>query len=417
MRQPKFSLKYFTLFMILPFTMLCLTQPLRVAGQIKNLSKLPNLSQDVEKAKKYPSIPMPDSYPKDLVQLFDEQVDARSYVVVDSQTNRILAQRQANVPYPIASMSKIIPTYLVFKAIDEGKLTLETEIEAPKEITDVLSNNYELSSANLIGGQKYSVKDLLYGVIMMSGNDATSVLMWHLYGSEQGGVEAIKDQLDEWGITDYRFFTNSGLPNSFLPEEWWAPGSSANDENQMSAQDVALVAQHVSEDYPEILQIASTIEYLFKADTEFEQVFYTTNLLLTGQSEERQGITGLKSGSTDAAGNNFVATGTEEGRELVTVAMGVFPNADGSVTTPYADINHLLNGLATHPDLYQDEKLPTNKKPSLAERQAEEASIQASINESIVEAAKKDETPGEEVKEFENRRDNPITDFLGQFFK
>ena len=143
MRPPKFSLKYFTLFMILPFTMLCLTQPLRVAGQIKNLSKLPNLSQDVEKAKKYPSIPMPDSYPKDLVQLFDEQVNARSYVVVDSQTNRILAQRQANVPYPIASMSKIIPTYLVFKAIEEGKLTLETEIEAPKEITDVLSNNYE----------------------------------------------------------------------------------------------------------------------------------------------------------------------------------------------------------------------------------------------------------------------------------
>lgn len=416
MRSTKSVLKFIVHVLVLAVMLLNFSQPLSVAGQIKTLSKLPNLSTDVEKAKKYPPIDMPESYPKDLIQLFEESVKARSFVVVDSQTHRILAQRQANVPYPIASMSKIIPTYLVLKAIDEGKISLNTEIEAPQEITDVLSNNFELSSAHLVGGQKYTVKDLLYGVIMMSGNDATSVLMWHLYGSEQGGVDAIKKQLDEWGITDYSFYTNSGLPNSFLPEEWWTPGSTANDENQMSAQDIALVAQHLSEEYPEALQIASTLEYRFKADTELEQVFYTSNLLLTGQSEERPGITGLKSGSTDAAGNNFVATGKEDGRELITVAMGVFPQADGTITTPYADINHLLNGLATHPDLYREEELPTNEKPSLAERQAEERRIQASINESIVQAAKQDETPSD-GEGFENRRNNPITNFLGQFFK
>lgn len=395
---------------------LCLgiSQPLTAMAQVdeENLSKSPNLSLDVNEIVEYDPLPMPEDYPEDLNKFFDENVDARSFVVVDSETNRILAERQANVPYPIASMSKIISAYLVLKAIDEGRIDWDTEIEAPAEITDVLSDNLELSSAYLVAGEKYTVKDLLYGVMMVSGNDATSVLMWHLYGSEQEGTQAIIDQLHQWGFMDFKFYTTSGVPNLYLPEDWWMPGSNKTNENTMSAQDIALVAQNIITEYPEILEITSKMEYIFKQGTDQEMTFTNSNQLLPGQSHGREGITGLKSGSTDAAGKNFVATGEENGREIVAVAMGVFPREDGVETTSYWDIEILLDGLLEYPDLYKNKELPTNTKPTQEQRQAAMMSEEASESGDETQDETQDET-----NKNTNQRNNPITNFFGRIFK
>ena len=289
---------------------------------------------------------------------------------------------------------------------------MDTMIEAPAEITDVLSGNFELSSANLFAGEEYTVKDLLYGVMMLSGNDATSVLMWHLYGSEQAGTQAIIDQLYQWGFTDYEFYTTSGIPNLYLPESWWMPGSVETSENKMSAQDVALMSEYVVTEYPELLQITASEDYVFMEGTDLEQYFYTTNLLLPGQAHGREGINGLKSGTTDAAGKNFVATGTENGREIVAVAMGLFPRDDGLEITSYWDIEILLEGLEEYPDLHENADLPVNSLPTLEERQAQQAEEArlAALEEEGSESDAGDEP-------FENRRDNPITNFIGRLFK
>lgn len=386
--------------------------PNNINAQIENLSKSPNLSLDIAEIQEYDPIEMPADYPKELSEHFEENVDARSFIVVDVETSRIIAQRQANVPYPIASMSKVMSAYLVLQAVDEGIISMDTMIEAPAEITDVLSGNYELSSANLIAGEEYSVEDLLYGVMMMSGNDATSVLMWHLFDSEQGGTQAIIDQLYQWGFTDYEFYTTSGIPNMYLPESWWMPGSVETSENKMSAQDVALMAQYAATEYPELLQISAAEDYVFMEDTDLEQYFYTTNLLLPGQAHGRPGINGLKSGTTDAAGRNFVATGTEEGRQIVAVAMGVFPRDDGLEITSYWDIEILLDGLLEYPELYEISNLPTNSLPTLEERQAQQAE-EARL--AALEEAAEGDTLEDQV--IENRRDNPITNFLGRLFR
>ncbi len=389
-----------------------MVSPVGISAQIENLSKSPNLSVDIAEIQEYEPLDMPADYPEDLVEHFDENVDARSFVVIDVETNRILAQRQANIPYPIASMSKVMSAYLVLKAVDEGTISMDTMIEAPAEITDVLSGNFELSSANLFAGEEYTVKDLLYGVMMLSGNDATSVLMWHLYGSEQAGTQAIIDQLYQWGFTDYEFYTTSGIPNLYLPESWWMPGSVETSENKMSAQDVALMSEYVVTEYPELLQITASEDYVFMEGTDLEQYFYTTNLLLPGQAHGREGINGLKSGTTDAAGKNFVATGTENGREIVAVAMGLFPRDDGLEITSYWDIEILLEGLEEYPDLHENADLPVNSLPTLEERQAQQAE-EARLAAFEEEGSESD--AGDEP--FENRRDNPITNFIGRLFK
>lgn len=377
------------------------------SAQVENITKIPNLSKDMQEITQYEAIETPENYPQELLDWYASNIDARSYVVVDTETNKILAQQEANVPYPIASMSKVMAMYMVYKAIDEGKLALDTKITIPQEIEDYFSFNPEMSAVGLYAGEEYSVEDLIHGVMFLSGNDATSALLWEIYGSEQAAVQAIRVQLTDWGFTNFEFYTVSGIPNLYLPEELWIEGSNENSENKMSAADVALMSQYVVETYPALLDITSKYEYVFAEGTENEQVFYTTNLLLDGQAYGREGITGLKSGMTDAAGRNFVSTSTENGRKVIAVVMGLFDREDGLEVTTYWETEILLDALLDYPDLYQLEGLASNKHLTREEREAELAKL--SEEKAQAELA-------EQGIELENRRDSPVTNFMRDLF-
>lgn len=377
------------------------------SAQVENITKIPNLSKDIQEITQYEAIETPENYPQELLDWYASNIDARSYVVVDTETNKILAQQEANVPYPIASMSKVMAMYMVYKAIDEGKLALDTKITIPQEIEDYFSFNPEMSAVGLYAGEEYSVEDLIHGVMFLSGNDATSALLWEIYGSEQAAVQAIRVQLTDWGFTNFEFYTVSGIPNLYLPEELWIEGSNENSENKMSAADVALMSQYVVETYPALLDITSKYEYVFAEGTENEQVFYTTNLLLDGQAYGREGITGLKSGMTDAAGRNFVSTSTENGRKVIAVVMGLFDREDGLPVTTYWETEILLDALLDYPDLYQLEGLASNKHLTREEREIELAKL--SEENAQAELA-------EQGIELENRRDSPVTNFMRDLF-
>lgn len=377
------------------------------SAQVENITKIPNLSKDIQEITQYEAIEIPENYPQELLDWYASNIDARSYVVVDTETNKILAQQEANVPYPIGSMSKVMAMYMVYKAIDEGKLALDTKITIPQEIEDYFSFNPEMSAVGLYAGEEYSVEDLIHGVMFLSGNDATSALLWEIYGSEQAAVQAIRVQLTDWGFTNFEFYTVSGIPNLYLPEALWIEGSNENSENKMSAADVALMSQYVVETYPALLDITSKYEYVFAEGTENEQVFYTTNLLLDGQAYGREGITGLKSGMTDAAGRNFVSTSTENGRKVIAVVMGLFDREDGLEVTTYWETEILLDALLDYPDLYQLEGLASNKHLTREEREAELAKL--SEEKAQAELA-------EQGIELENRRDSPVTNFMRDLF-
>lgn len=249
-----------------------------------------------------------------------------------------------------------------------------------------------------VGGIAYPVEDLMYAVMLQSANDATSALMWEIYGSEQAAVQAMQDQLTEWGITNAQIYSTSGAPNSEVPESWWMPGSNEMSENTMSAADMALVAQHTIEEYPQILDITTTREYTYMEGTDEEQILFNPNQLLEGGTYGRSGITGLKSGFTDAAGLNFVATGNQADRDFITVAMGTF----GEGMSSYWEIEILLDGLLDHPEVI-DLDLPTNLK---AQEPAEE----------LVEEAAQEDPATEDSTPIENNRDNAITNFMRDIF-
>ncbi|MGF3072590.1 D-alanyl-D-alanine carboxypeptidase family protein [Facklamia sp. P12945] len=380
-----------------------------ISAQVENLSKLPDLSRDINKAKEYKTVVMPDDYPEELTSFFDSSISSRSFIVVDVETNRILAQRGSNIPYPIASTTKILTAYLTYKAIEDGKIKITSEIEAPSDLTQALSDNPELTSTPLIAGQKYTVDDLLHALIMRSGNDAASLLMREIYGSETAAVQAMIDQLNNWGFVDFDLYTTSGVPNEFIPEDWRMAGSLASNENAMSAQDLALMTQNVIKEFPEILNISSAKTYVFQEDGDFSQVFNTPNPLLPGQSLGREGINGLKSGLTDGAGDSFVATGKENGREIIALSMGNFIQEDGSYSSSYDQLTLILDALAEHPDLYQNENLPLN--------QVTQSKVEEELNETSIDGEEDNESQTEQEKNtLENRRDNPITNFIKRIF-
>lgn len=345
------------------------------------------------------SIDMPEEYPTELQEWYESNMDARSYVVIDQETNKILAHREGNVPYPIASMTKVLSMYLIYQAIEEGTLSLDQEIEIPSEIVQDISSNIELSNVWLVEGIAYPVEDLMYAVMLQSANDATSALMWEIYGSEQAAVQAMQDKLTEWGITNAQMYSTSGAPNIEVPESWWMPGSNEMSENVMSAADMALVAQHTIEDYPQILEISSTREYVYMEGTDEQQVLYNSNQLLEGGTYGREGITGLKSGFTDAAGLNFVATGSQTDRNFVAVAMGTF----GEGMSSYWEIEILLDGLLDYPNLYEM-NLPNNLKETQTPEEVEE------------EVTEGEEATSEDSAPVENNRDNAITNFMRDIF-
>ena len=362
------------------------------------VSKTPIFNSDNVLLEPSEPIGMPEDYPSELQEWYDNNMDARSYVVIDQETNKILANREGNVPYPIASMTKVLSMYLIYQALDEGTLKLDQEIEIPTEIVEDISSNVELSNVWLVEGITYPVEDLMYAVMLQSANDATSALMWEIYGSEQAAVQAMQDQLTEWGIVNAQIYSTSGAPNIEVPESWWMPGSNEMSENTMSAADMALVAQHTIEEYPQILDITSTREYTYMEGTDEEQILFNPNQLLEGGTYGRSGITGLKSGFTDAAGLNFVATGNQADRDFIAVAMGTF----GEGMSSYWEIEILLDGLLDHPEVI-DLDLPTNLK---AQEPAEE----------LVEEAAQEDTTTEDSTPIENNRDNAITNFMRDIF-
>lgn len=362
------------------------------------VSKTPIFNSDNVLLEPSEPIGMPEDYPSELQEWYDNNMDARSYVVIDQETNKILANREGNVPYPIASMTKVLSMYLIYQALDEGTLKLDQEIEIPTEIVEDISSNVELSNVWLVEGITYPVEDLMYAVMLQSANDATSALMWEIYGSEQAAVQAMQDQLTEWGITNAQMYSTSGAPNIEVPESWWMPGSNEMSENTMSAADMALVAQHTIEEYPQILDITSTREYTYMEGTDEEQILFNPNQLLEGGTYGRSGITGLKSGFTDAAGLNFVATGNQADRDFIAVAMGTF----GEGMSSYWEIEILLDGLLDHPEVI-DLDLPTNLK-------AQEAA------EELVEEAAQEDSATEDSTPIENNRDNAITNFMRDIF-
>ncbi|MEX0298092.1 MAG: D-alanyl-D-alanine carboxypeptidase family protein [Kordiimonas sp.] len=224
---------------------------------------------------------------------------ARQAILLDASTGSVLFEKDADTPFPPASMSKLMTVYLAFDAIKEGELNLDDEVVVSDEAWRAWNNRG--STMFLRARDVVTVADLLRGIIVLSGNDACVVLAEHMAGSEEIFAEWLNAKAVEIGMTKSHFVNSNG---------WPAEG------HVMSARDLATLSLRLSTDFPDLYPMFAEREYLYK---DFRSNRYNRNPLLG----RFPGADGLKTGHTEESGYGLAGSAEREGRRLVLVVGGL----------------------------------------------------------------------------------------------
>lgn len=243
-------------------------------------------------------------------------LDVKAAILIDANTGRVLYEKNADELLEVASMSKMLTEYLVLEAIHEGKITWDQEVIISNFIHDLSKPHRNLSTVGLTEGEAYTVKELYETMAIHSANASTVALAELIAGTETNFVNMMKEKAEELGLDNYHFVNSTGLNNSDMLGNHPA-GTDVNDENKMSARATAKLAYHLIKDYPEVLETASVPVLRFRDQKDY----YNFNWMLPGLVHEYEGVDGLKTGSTIAAGYNFTATAERNGQRFITVVM------------------------------------------------------------------------------------------------
>lgn len=254
------------------------------------------------------------------------KVPAKAAIAIDSKTGEILYEQNSQKVLPIASMTKMISCAVILDAIQDGTLNWDDMVTVNEPLAK-LSVNPDLSNVPLIAGQKYSVRDLFNATIIQSANAAVMALADKVAGNQEKFVQLMRDKVKSWGIRDAHLITVSGLNNSYL-EGFRLKGTKNDDENKMSAKDMAIVSQHIVNDYPDYLAVSKQSTVMFAKGTQSETEMTNWNEMVAGQPVYTPGVDGLKTGTTEAAGACFAGTIKKNNWRIVTVVMNVEGGVD-----------------------------------------------------------------------------------------
>lgn len=247
-----------------------------------------------------------------VVHAEDFSVSAEHAMAIEVTSGKILYEQDAETPVAVGSITTLLTAYLVFEAIEEGKLSMDTQVsigDYPYSLTGTVVSNVSLEA------RSYTVQDLLSAMLITSANSPAIALAEKIAGSEPAFVDMMKAQLREWGITDAQLVNATGLKNSYLGEQVY-PGSSEDEENKLSAMDVAIIARRLLLDFPQVLDITSQYYYNFYGTT-----YSSTNQMLPEGTYGRPGVDGLKTGASETAGVSFVATLQQKNMRILTVVL------------------------------------------------------------------------------------------------
>ena len=226
--------------------------------------------------------------------LEDDSVSAPSAVLMEASTGKIVYEKNSHEQRPCASVTKVMTLLLVFEAIDRGKLSLEDTITASEHAASMGGSDIWLEN-----GETMSADDMIKATVVASANDAAVALAEHLSGSEDTFVEQMNNRAKELGMNDTVFKNCNGLDE---------------EGHVTSANDVAIMSQELTK-HEKIFDYTSIwLDNLRDGKT---QIVNTNKLLKT-----YNGITGLKTGTTDDAGCCMSATATRGDVSLISVVLG-----------------------------------------------------------------------------------------------
>ncbi|MDH6365540.1 D-alanyl-D-alanine carboxypeptidase (penicillin-binding protein 5/6) [Enterococcus sp. PF1-24] len=267
-------------------------------------------------------------------------IEANAAFAIEADSGKILYNQDGDSPLGIASVTKILSMYLVLEEVSKGKITMDDQVGI-SEYAAYLSSIKDFSNVPLSQGQTYSVRELYHASMIESANAAVVALAEHIVGSETAFIDMMLAKLQSWGITDATLVTSSGLSASDVGLENSYPGSVEGQENMMSAKDVALVTYHLINEHPEILEASKIINEVFSHGTETETEMTNWNWLLPGHLNTKDGVDGLKTGTTDFAGACFVGTIERDGVRLITVVLGA-TNDETNIAARFTETDRLM---------------------------------------------------------------------------
>ncbi|OQW79262.1 MAG: serine-type D-Ala-D-Ala carboxypeptidase [Proteobacteria bacterium ST_bin11] len=220
-------------------------------------------------------------------------VAASSYFLMDFDSGRVLAEKEPDKRVSPASLTKIMTAYVVFRELKAGHLTLDEKVT-------ISQNAWETGGSKMFVevNKQVGVEDLLQGMIIQSGNDASVALAEHVAGSEQTFATMMNEQAGRLGMTNSNFENATGLPSP---------------NHYSSAHDLATLARAVIKEFPEYYRWDKQKEFTYNGITQQNR-----NLLLWRDPS----VDGLKTGFTDDAGYCMVASAKREDMRLISVVMG-----------------------------------------------------------------------------------------------
>ncbi len=218
---------------------------------------------------------------------------ARAWLSLDLNSGQVIAAQNLDERVEPASLTKIMAAYLVFEALESKRLTLEQTVH-------VSENAWRTEGSRMFikPNSQVSVHELVQGMIVQSGNDATVALAEAIAGSESAFVALMNEEAQRQGLTNTRFMNSPGLPH---------------EEHLTTVRDMGTLAANLIKRFPQYLSYYSQKEYTYNNIKQNNR-----NRLLWADTT----VDGLKTGHTKSAGYCLVATAQRDGRRVLTVLVG-----------------------------------------------------------------------------------------------
>jgi D-alanyl-D-alanine carboxypeptidase (penicillin-binding protein 5/6) len=220
-------------------------------------------------------------------------LSARGYILIDNDSGKLLAAKNENERLDPASITKLMTAYVTFRAIDSGQLSLDDQVLVSEKAWRTAGSRMFVEV-----GTRVSVEDLLQGMIVQSGNDASVALAEFLAGTEDAFVQLMNQYALELEMRDTQYKNVTGLPSK---------------NHFTSAADIGRLARAIISDFPQYYRWYSQKEFTYNGIAQKNR-----NALLWRDPS----VDGMKTGMTDAAGYCLVSSAQRDDMRLVAVVLG-----------------------------------------------------------------------------------------------
>jgi D-alanyl-D-alanine carboxypeptidase (penicillin-binding protein 5/6) len=261
--------------------------------------------------------------------------NVRSAVLIERDTGKVLYEKNSDEPLPPASMTKVMTMLLIMEALDEGKISLDEKVRASEYAASMGGSQIFLEP-----GEEMTVDEMLKGIAIGSGNDASVAMGERIAGSEEAFVEMMNQKAKELGLKNTVFKNTTGLPV---------------EDHYSSAYDMAIMAKELLK-YEDITKYTGTYEAYLRENTDKKFWLVNTNKLVRFY----KGVDGLKTGFTREAMYCLTATAEKDGMRVIAVVFGApTPKERNAQVTKMLD--YAFSQYKTHPMFERNDVMGTVK--------------------------------------------------------